>query len=223
MPVETQTWASVAAANAPPASEQPHPDTSLLQTAGSSTASLASTNGSSINMVTSADLADLKESIDPSSNQAHEADSAEFKAAKKATDAALKDVPTSRVTKADVDKLEARAEQWAKDGKSKVEGWEKEAEKKGKALGKKAAKKASELEKEGEALVRKYPAAATGIVGLANLAVVAAVGVVAYQNWDKPRWDRRTVSAVSIGLLALFGGEGYLGYYEYEKEHAAAK
>jgi len=42
----------------------------------------------------------------------------------------------------------------------------------------------------------------------ANAAVLSAVGYYSYLNWDKPKWDRRVVSAVSVGLLTLFGGEG---------------
>jgi hypothetical protein len=42
---------------------------------------------------------------------------------------------------------------------------------------------------------------------IVNLGILGGVGYVAYQQWDRP-WDRRTVSAVSIGLLGLFTGEG---------------
>lgn len=73
---------------------------------------------------------------------------------------------------------------------------------------KKLQKKGAEWEKDARATAKKYPVAASGIVGIANLAVVAAVGFVAYQNWDKPSWDRKTVSLVSVGLLGLFGAEG---------------
>lgn len=43
-----------------------------------------------------------------------------------------------------------------------------------------------------------------------NTAILGTVGYYSYINWDKPTWDRRTVSAVSIGLLTLWGGEGYV-------------
>jgi hypothetical protein len=42
---------------------------------------------------------------------------------------------------------------------------------------------------------------------LANLGVLGGVAYAAYDNWDRP-WDRRYVSAATIGLLALWGGEG---------------
>ncbi|KAF5325879.1 hypothetical protein D9611_000205 [Ephemerocybe angulata] len=48
-----------------------------------------------------------------------------------------------------------------------------------------------------------------GAVGLLNTAVVGGLGYAAYANRNVP-WDRRTVSAISAGLLALAGAEGYL-------------
>jgi len=43
-----------------------------------------------------------------------------------------------------------------------------------------------------------------------NTAILGTVGYYSYTNWDKPSWDRRTVSAVSAGLLALWGSEGWV-------------
>ncbi|KAG6862209.1 hypothetical protein C0995_002139 [Termitomyces sp. Mi166 len=43
-----------------------------------------------------------------------------------------------------------------------------------------------------------------------NTAVLGAVGYFAYVHWDRPTWDRRAVSAVAVGLLALWGAEGYV-------------
>lgn len=48
-----------------------------------------------------------------------------------------------------------------------------------------------------------------GIVGIFNLSILGVVGYFAYENWDLPRWDRRTVSAISAGLLGLSVTEGY--------------
>ncbi|THH15476.1 hypothetical protein EW146_g5004 [Bondarzewia mesenterica] len=52
------------------------------------------------------------------------------------------------------------------------------------------------------------PGVLGGIVGLINVGILGTVGYFAYTNWDRPHWDRRTVSAVSVGLLTLWGGEG---------------
>lgn len=41
-----------------------------------------------------------------------------------------------------------------------------------------------------------------------NTAIIGTVGYFAYKNWDAPRWDRRMVSAVSVGIIALWSGEG---------------
>ncbi|KIY49374.1 hypothetical protein FISHEDRAFT_58279 [Fistulina hepatica ATCC 64428] len=54
------------------------------------------------------------------------------------------------------------------------------------------------------------PGVLGGLVGLVNLAVLGTLGWVSYQHWDKPTWDRRTVSAVFVSLFTLWGGEGYL-------------
>ncbi|KAK1229174.1 hypothetical protein PQX77_007746 [Marasmius sp. AFHP31] len=54
------------------------------------------------------------------------------------------------------------------------------------------------------------PGVLGGLVGIVNAAILGTVGYFSYINWDKPTWDRRVVSAVSVGLLTLWGGEGAL-------------
>ncbi|KAL0580323.1 hypothetical protein V5O48_001660 [Marasmius crinis-equi] len=54
------------------------------------------------------------------------------------------------------------------------------------------------------------PGVLGGLVGLVNAAILGTVGYFSYTNWDKPTWDRRIVSAVSVGLLTLWGGEGVI-------------
>jgi hypothetical protein len=44
-------------------------------------------------------------------------------------------------------------------------------------------------------------------VPTANIGILGGVAYTAYDNWNRP-WDRRYVSAVTVGLLALWGGEG---------------
>lgn len=46
-------------------------------------------------------------------------------------------------------------------------------------------------------------------VFIANLAVTGTTIYFAYKNRNKPRWDRRVVSATVIGLAAWFGVQGY--------------
>jgi len=67
------------------------------------------------------------------------------------------------------------------------------------------------------------PGVLGGLVGVVNVGVLGGVGYVSYLHWDKPTWDRRTVSAVTIGLIALFTGEGYLGEQYKEKEYPKRK
>ncbi|KAF7965385.1 hypothetical protein HWV62_44081 [Athelia sp. TMB] len=63
------------------------------------------------------------------------------------------------------------------------------------------------------------PGVLGGLVGLINTAVLGAVGYYSYINWDKPSWDRRTVSAVSVGLITLWGGEGIIAERYRESRH----
>ncbi|KAI0691777.1 hypothetical protein BC835DRAFT_1359898 [Cytidiella melzeri] len=70
--------------------------------------------------------------------------------------------------------------------------------------------------KEGAALYRiakeniLRPGVLGGLVGVLNTAVIGTVSFYAYQYWDTRHWDKRIVSAVSVGLLTLWSGEGYL-------------
>ncbi|WWC65052.1 uncharacterized protein I303_107666 [Kwoniella dejecticola CBS 10117] len=61
------------------------------------------------------------------------------------------------------------------------------------------------------------PQVAGGLAGAVNVAILGALGYFSYQNWNRP-WDRRTVSAISIGLLGLSGLEGYAGKVYKDKE-----
>jgi len=61
------------------------------------------------------------------------------------------------------------------------------------------------------------PGVLGGLVGFVNTVVLGAVGYLSYKNWERPTWDRRAVTAVTIGLLSLWGGEGYLAE-RYRKE-----
>ncbi|KJA29075.1 hypothetical protein HYPSUDRAFT_33597 [Hypholoma sublateritium FD-334 SS-4] len=71
------------------------------------------------------------------------------------------------------------------------------------------------VKKEGALIYRRLreqilrPGVLGGFVGLVNAAVLGAVGYISFQNWNRT-WDKRTVSAVSLGLLTLWGGEGFI-------------
>ncbi|PBK91354.1 hypothetical protein ARMGADRAFT_1105746 [Armillaria gallica] len=52
------------------------------------------------------------------------------------------------------------------------------------------------------------PGVLGGLLGIVNAGILSTVGYFSYINWDKPTWDRRVVSAVSVGILALWSGEG---------------
>jgi len=67
------------------------------------------------------------------------------------------------------------------------------------------------------------PGVLGGIVGVVNVGILGGVGYASYIHWDLPHWDRRTVSAVTVGLLGLFTVEGYLGEEYKEKEYPKRK
>ncbi|BGP41475.1 hypothetical protein JCM10450v2_005524 [Rhodotorula kratochvilovae] len=115
--------------------------------------------------------------------------------------------------------LEKEAKAKYQEGKKDVKEFADKVEREGKKEAKKLQKKASEVEREGRALAKQYPLAATGIVGLTNLLLIAVPSYFAWKHWDLPRWDRRIVSAVGVGLAAAFGLESSLGYFEYQQEH----
>ncbi|TRM65406.1 hypothetical protein BD626DRAFT_488682 [Schizophyllum amplum] len=69
-----------------------------------------------------------------------------------------------------------------------------------------------------EAVLR--PGVLGGLLGLVNVGILGGVGYVSYTNWDKPSWDRRIVSAVSVGLLTLWGGEGFVAEQYYKDRHS---
>ncbi|RDX54970.1 hypothetical protein OH76DRAFT_1478465 [Lentinus brumalis] len=86
-------------------------------------------------------------------------------------------------------------------------------------------REAQKAKKEGAALYRAArehilrPGVLGGLLGVLNTAVLGAVGYFSYKNWDRPSWDRRTVSAVTVGLLTLWTGEGFLAERYRSKHH----
>ncbi|KZO95496.1 hypothetical protein CALVIDRAFT_564554 [Calocera viscosa TUFC12733] len=85
-------------------------------------------------------------------------------------------------------------------------------------------KEEAQARKEGAALYRHTkevvlrPSVFGGILGAINIGVLGGVGYAAYAYWHEPKWDRRIVSAVSVGLLGVFAGEGYVAEQYREKE-----
>ncbi|EPQ57410.1 hypothetical protein GLOTRDRAFT_92447 [Gloeophyllum trabeum ATCC 11539] len=65
------------------------------------------------------------------------------------------------------------------------------------------------------------PGVLGGLVGLLNVGILGTVGYFGYTNWDRPQWDRRIVSSVSVGLLALWGGEGQAGDSDSDSESSS--
>lgn len=52
------------------------------------------------------------------------------------------------------------------------------------------------------------PKVAGGLLGVANLAVLSAVGYGAYIHWDT-HFDRKNISYLTIGLITWFSAQGW--------------
>ncbi|MBW0475856.1 hypothetical protein O181_015571 [Austropuccinia psidii MF-1] len=48
-----------------------------------------------------------------------------------------------------------------------------------------------------------------GILAVVTAAALGATALAAFKNWDQPRWDKRVVSSVTIGIAALLGSQGF--------------
>lgn len=52
-----------------------------------------------------------------------------------------------------------------------------------------------------------------------NAVILGGIGYFSYKTWDRPSWDKRVVSAVTVGLLGLWSGEGYLAeQYKHQRK-----
>jgi len=54
------------------------------------------------------------------------------------------------------------------------------------------------------------PGVLGGLMGLLNASVIGTLGYLAFTNWDRPHWSRRHLSSITVGLIALVSGEGWL-------------
>ncbi|GAA5889195.1 hypothetical protein JCM5296_005831 [Sporobolomyces johnsonii] len=234
------SYASVVAHNAPPEAQQPHPDASLLERAHPPAPSAEDYEGDKVHVVDQDEAEKLRAAMahadeleshvddDFARARAHqEAREAEERQAqlKARAQAELRET-TDKVdavtdeAKAKGRELEREAGKLYEEGKEEAKEFAGKVEKEAKKDVKKLQKKASEVEKEGRALAKQYPYAASGVVGLVNLALIAVPAYFAYAHWHEPRWDRRIVSAVGVGLASIFGAESALGWWEYKQKKA---
>lgn len=75
-------------------------------------------------------------------------------------------------------------------------------------------KKASEVSaqvQEGWGHLSSDPKAWGSVLGAVNVALLGGLGYYAYKerNNNTYKWDRKTVSAISVGVLTLLGVQGY--------------
>ncbi|KAN0064169.1 hypothetical protein ACQY0O_003336 [Thecaphora frezii] len=235
------SYASVAAHNAPPESEQPKPDPTLLegQNVDHSDVSthLPDVDSGKVNVIPSdADLEHLKtESQEAYEKAVAEAREARAKAEQEAQ--AAKDKAARAAEKAEQEASQAaeeagdkakdladdaqsyakdasqRAQKLAGDAKKEFEKDSKELKKKASAEAKKLKKKANEAGDEIESFWNKFssnPDYWVPALGALNVALLGGVGFYAYTNKEQvQRTDRRLLSAVTVGLLGLLGGQGY--------------
>lgn len=121
---------------------------------------------------------------------------------------------------------QARVEKDVKDAANK-------AEKKGREYAKKARHELDEAETTAAAYWEKTkevilrPSTLGGLMGVVNVGLLGGLGLIAYQNKDRP-WDQRYVAGAVGGTLALFGMQGlvtesYLQTPEGQAEKERAK
>jgi len=63
------------------------------------------------------------------------------------------------------------------------------------------------------------PGVLGGFVGLANTAVIGTVGYITYTHSQGSLWNRRSITTVSLALLTLWTGEGYLAEVYRRRKH----
>jgi len=277
------SYASVARENREPLSQQPHPDTALLNTERTEQVSLPDGDSTKVSIAP----ADFKEHPKSAAQQANEEIAAAQERVKEAMDATH---PTSGNTNGSAKRKERKerakevVEGYEKDGRQLwaqakqkllqpgvaggllgivnvsllgtlgyklytepglrtdqrfvststvaalavfgLEGWYAEAYRKTEA-GKREEAKARE---EGAAICKMTreivlrPGVLGGLVGVVNVGILGGVGYWSWANWDRSSaWDRRTVTATTVGLIALFAGEGYVGEQYREKEYPKHK
>ncbi|KAI0745318.1 hypothetical protein C8Q76DRAFT_806736 [Earliella scabrosa] len=237
------SYASVAAQNAPPPSQQPHPDPALLTTEPPSASNIAD-DAAKLNVVapdfksnpaTTTSIQDIPSDAQPTpSKRRRYLDEVEqegfylFNVAKQyllhpavaggllgiVNVGLISGAAYAFYTKPHL-RRDARAIASAAAGALTLLGAEGYAAEKYRETprGQREAEKAKQ---EGAALYRVAreqilrPGVLGGLLGILNAGVLGTVGYFSYINWDRPSWDRRVVSAVTVGLLTLWTGEGFL-------------
>ncbi|KAJ9475712.1 hypothetical protein PHBOTO_005772 [Pseudozyma hubeiensis] len=252
------SYASIAAENAPPKSQQPKPDPGYLegQTASDDVNTAApDVNSGKVNVVPSdTDLEHLKtesqEAYDEAVAKAREQRKQLEADAKKASDSAQKTANDAQKAGKDAaedakkagkdaaDKAEkfgkdasAEADKFAKNARAEAEKasqkageyyekgrkeLSKDAEvlrKKGEEGAKAFKKKAGEAEKELESFWQSFssdPKQWGPTLAAVNVALLGGLGIYAYTHKEQvQRTDRRLISAITVGVLGLIGGQGY--------------
>ncbi|KAF8530396.1 hypothetical protein BU17DRAFT_79153 [Hysterangium stoloniferum] len=92
----------------------------------------------------------------------------------------------------------------------------------GRAEERKAREEGAALYKHAKEVVLR-PQVFRGLMGAMNLGIIGCVSYIAYDNWDRPHWDRMTVSAIAVGLLSLVAGEGIVAEQYRAKEYPKRK
>ncbi|PWN48249.1 hypothetical protein IE53DRAFT_319775 [Violaceomyces palustris] len=222
------SYASVAAKNAPPESQQPHPDPNLLegrQPHDDVNQGAPDVNSSKVNVVPAG--TDL-EHIKTESAEAYEEAQIKIKQQalaineeKEKAEKKVKDSIHSAEEKFEqgLDQAEefakgasAKLDKATKDGRERLEKGVDELRKKGKEEGKKIRKAAREAEKNIESYWKTFssdPKYWGPALGAINAALLGGLGLFAYIHKEQVKtWDKRLISAVSVGVLGLLGGQG---------------
>ncbi|CEH14547.1 hypothetical protein CBOM_02383 [Ceraceosorus bombacis] len=175
------SYASVAAKDAPPQSEQPVPSAHYAEgrNAGNYTSAHPDVDSGKVNIVPSGtDLDHIR------TESAEEADKA-------------------------IQRARAEAERAQKEAKDLAERAKKQAGKAEKRVSK-AASDASKQVGAFWQKFSSEPAYWASTLGAVNVALLGGIGIYAYANRDQARsWDRRLVSGAAVGILSLLGLQSY--------------
>lgn len=200
------SYANVAAHNAPSQAQQPHADQSLLSGSNNRTGDVTTSRP---------DVDTGKVNVVPSSQDLDNIKTQTSDAAQKAYEDA----------KREAEKLEAEAKREGKKLQAQGKKFEKEAGKRLKKTGEEAKNLWNTFSSEPKYWLPALGASESHIMAslstvgegtdscslAVNAALLAGVGVFAYTNRENAKtWDRRLVSAVTVGILGLLGGERWV-------------
>lgn len=127
--------------------------------------------------------------------------------------------------RAEAEKAGKKAEEYFEKGKKELSKDAEILRKKGEEGAKKLRKKAGEAEKEFESFWNSFsndPKQWGPALAAVNVALLGGLGIYAYTHKEQvQRTDRRLISAITVGVLGLIGGQGYWANETAKKQNSS--